>query len=158
MATNQIPITDALNPVYPSQPGYCKNCGVNSIYQTLPENPSVGWEIKPFNTTVKHLYTGIPNYYPVQTITRPVGTLYEHDFSQMMTSGASYGKRLSYQPKYYPFTNRNVKEFREYSDEILPYMDWRNWTKHPIKRDSSVNSDLHQFPNPYIQDRNTFYG
>lgn len=157
MATNQIAIQNALAPVYPDPPGYCGECGVNVIYQTLPENPNVGWETKAFGTTSKHLYSSVPNYYPVQRITRPVGTLYEHDFSQMFNGGASYGKRMSYQPKYYPFTNRNVREFREYDDVILPYMDWRAWTKHPVKRDSSVNSPLHNYPNPYIPER-TGYG
>jgi len=157
MSTNQIAIQNALDPVYPKQPNHCSNCGTNVIYQTLPTSPNVGWETLPFNATVKHLYSGVPNYYPVQTITRPVDTLYGQDFSQMFTGGSSYGKRMSYQPKYYPFTNRNVREFREYSDEILPYMDFREWTKHPVIRDSSVNSPLHTFPNPYIPPRDDRY-
>jgi len=145
---------NALNPMYPYQPGMCDKCPVNQVYQTLPEDPSVVWETVAFNPTVKHLYSGIPNYYPYQRITRPVGTLYERDFSQIYDIGSSAGKRMSYQPKLYPFTNRNIKEVREYTDEILPMMGpFENWTKHPIKRDSSLNSDLYTFPNTYIPDK-----
>lgn len=157
MSTNQIAIQNALDPIYPKAPGHCDNCGVNVIYQTLPTGRNVGWETQPFNATVKHLYSGVPNYYPVQTITRPVDTLYGQDFSQMFTGGASVGKRMSYQPKYYPFTNRNVKEFREYSDDILPYMDFRPWTKHPVIRDASLNSPLHVYPNSFVPTRDDRY-
>jgi len=145
---------NALNPMYPRQPGFCDTCPVNQVYQTLPEDPSVVWETTAVGpSTIKHLYSGVPNYYPYQRITRPVGTLYERDFSQMHDNGASKGKRMSYQPKLYPFTNRNIKEVREYSEEILPYMDYKSWTKHPVIRDSSVNSSLHIFPNVYIPDK-----
>jgi len=148
--TNPV-IQNALNPMYPTQPGYCTSCPVNTTYQTLP--PEVAWETIAFNPTVKHLYSGVPNYYPYQRITRPVGTLYEQDFSQIYDIGSSTGKRMSYQPKLYPFTNRNIKEVREYSDQTLPYMDWRAWTKHEVKRDSSLNSGLFTFPNKYVPDR-----
>lgn len=160
MATNQIPLQNALNPVYPISPKYCSSCGVNTVYKTLPLGDNTRWETVAVSPTMKHLYPNktTPNYYPFQRITRPVGTLYEHDYSQFnsnsTTNGKSgIGKRTSYQYKVYPFTNRNVKEVSEYSDTMLPYMDWESWTKYPVIRDNSLNSHLHTFPNTYIPDR-----
>lgn len=152
-STNRIAIQDALNPYYPSQPGNCKGCPVNQIYQTLPPsspNYPTAWETTATGpSTMKHIYTGIPNYYPLMKITRPVGTLYEHDYSQFHNTGVGRGKRISYHYKPYPLTDRNVRETREYADFILPYMDTRTFTKYPIQRDSTVNSDLHYHPYPY---------
>lgn len=158
-STNKIAIQNALDPVYPNQPGYDPRCPVNQIYQTLPPSlphaPDYGgetrWETGAAGpTSVKHIYTGVPNYYPYQLKTRPTGTMYEHDYSQFHSSGVGYGKRISYQYKVYPFTNRNVREDRTYSDYILPYMDTREWTKYPIERDASLNSPLQNHPYPYM--------
>lgn len=160
-STNQIAIQNPYNPVYPQQPGYTSNCPVNEIYQTLPpsspivtgENPT-RWETTAVGpASIKHLYSGIPNWYPIRRITRPVNTLYGHDYSQFHETGVGRGKRISYNYKVYPFTNRNVREVHKYADYILPYMDWSNWTKHPVRRDSTVNSPLQNQPYPYIPDR-----
>ncbi len=152
-STNQIAIQNALDPVYPEQPLYSPFCGVNKIYQTLPpsspHNPTY-WETTAVGpASVKHLYTGVPNYYPYQRITRPVGTMYEHDYSQFHESGVGRGKRISYQYKVYPFTNRNVRETRDYADYMLPYTDTRPLVKYPVERDSSVNSPLQTYPFAY---------
>ena len=155
MSRNRIAIQDALNPYYPKQPDYNKCCGINQIYQSLPSSSPhspTAWETTVAGpTSVKRLYTGVPNYYPVQEITRPVGTMYEHDYSQFHETGVGKGKRISYQYQVYPFTNRNVREVRDYADWTLPYMDFREWTKYPILRDSSVNSSLQIEPRPYWQ-------
>jgi hypothetical protein len=133
-----------------------KICGVNQIYQSLPpsspHNPTY-WETTAAGpSTIKHLYSGIPNWYPFQKITRPVGTLYEHDYSQFHETGSGKGKRISYHYKPYPLTDRNVRETREYADVILPYMDIRNFIKYPIQRDSTLNSSLQSQPQAYIPD------
>jgi len=144
------------DPVYPEQPGYCKDCGVNQTYQTLPPSPpyppgyGTKWEtVAASPATIKHLYSGVPNYYPIRKITRPVGTLYEHDYSQYHTTGVGKGKRISYQYKPYPLTDRSARETREYADYTLPYMDFRYFTKYPVRRDASLNSSLQTFPRAY---------
>ena len=122
------------DPIYPKQPGFNGRCGLNEIYKTLPEG--IEWEtLASGPASIKHLYSGIPNWYPIRKITRPVGTLYERDLSMY----EAFGKRMTYQYKVYPLTHRNVREVREYEDYILPYMDFRNWTKHPIRNDESLN-------------------
>lgn len=155
-STNRIAIQNALNPQYPRQPLYNPYCGVNQIYQTIPSSsphPPTAWETTAVGpASMKHIYTGIPNWYPYMKITRPVGTMYEHDYSQFHNSGVGQGKRISYQYKVYPFTDRNVRESREYADYVLPYMDFRDWEKYPIIRDASLNSSLQTHPYPYIPD------
>jgi len=161
-STNKIAIQNALDPVYPKQPGYDPYCPINQIYQSLPSSsphPPTGWQTTAVGpASIKHLYTGIPNWYPMQSITRPVGTMYEHDYSQFHEVGAAgRGKRISYQYKVYPFTNRNVRETRIYSDYILPYMDWQSLVNHPVQRDQSLNSSLQTEPQPYVPDRKRRY-
>nr|QBK84792.1 MAG: uncharacterized protein LCDPAC01_02730 [Pithovirus LCDPAC01] len=155
--SNQIAIQNAYDPVYPAQPGYNPNCGINEIYQTIPSSSPhnrTNWEHTAVGpSSIKHLYTGIPNWYPIRKITRPVGTLYEHDYSQFHETGVGKGKRISYQYKPYPLTDINVREVHEYADYMLPYMDFRAWTKYPVRRDASVNSPLQTYPQAYIPDR-----
>ena len=149
-STNQIPIQNALDPVYPEQPPFNPGCPINQIYQSLPPsspNYPTMWEKTAIGpTSVKHLYTGIPNWYPFQTIKRPIGTMYEHDYSQFHETGVGRGKRISYQYKAYPLTNRNVRETRVYADHMLPYPSWTYMTNHPVKRDSTLNSSLQYQP------------
>lgn len=153
-STNKIAIQNALSPVYPQQPLFDRNCEVNQIYQSLPpSSPNIPtkWEYTAVGpSSMKHLYSGIPNYYPYQKIYRPIGTLYEHDYSQFHENGVGKNKRISYHYKPYPFTDRNVREVRTYSDYILPYMDTRSFTKHPVKYDSSLNSSLQKMPKAFI--------
>lgn len=147
---NRNPINNPYLPVYPREPEYDKSCPINTIYQSLPPtNPStpVVWDKVPASpATIKHLYSPLPNHYPPQEIMRPVNTLYGHDFSQFHTTGVGKGKRISYHYKPYPFTDRNVRETRKYADYILPYMDFRSWTKHPVIRETSLNSPLQYEP------------
>ena len=133
-----------LDVVYPRQPSHNSCCGVNEVYQTIsPHQDYTTTAVGP--ATIKHLYTGIPNWYPVQKITRPNDTLYNSDYYQTHLIGSGQGKRIGYRYKPYPFTDRNVRETREYTDYILPYNDFRAWTKYPVIRDSSVNNpDLNE--------------
>ena len=155
-STNKVSIQNALDPKYPSQPIFNKNCPINQIYQSLPPSsinsssyPTLWERTAAGPTSIKHLYTGIPNWYPFQTIDRPIGTMYEHDYSQFHETGVGKGKRISYQYKAYPLTNRNVRETRIYADYMLPYMELQNFVKHPVKRDSTLNSSLQNRPYPF---------
>ncbi len=151
-STNQIAIQNYMNPVYPSEPVHNDSCPLNQIYQTLP-NSTVQWETTAAGpSSIKHLYGGVANYYPIQRINRPVDTMYGYDFSKYHKSGAGRGKRIGYHYKVYPFTDRNVREERDYADVILPNMDFRNWTKYPVQRDSTLNSSLREFPQAYQPD------
>ena len=111
---------DYYNPVYPQQPPYNPNCGVNLVYKTLPQNSK--WQnIAIGHSSIKHIYTGIPNFYPYRRISRPVGTMYNQDYSTFHNTQCGK-KRISYHAKMYPLTNRHVREHREYADYILPYV------------------------------------
>ena len=155
-STNHI-IDNALLPWYPPQPGYNTCCPVNQIYQTLPPsspNFPTQWETTAVGpSSIKHIYSGVPNWYPIRKITRPVGTLYEHDYSQFNETGVGVGKRRSYHYKAYPLTNRDAKEVTPYADYLLPYMDPTSWTHYPVIRDATVNSSLQIHPYPYVPDR-----
>ena len=114
---------------------------------------SVEWEYVTYGpTTVKHIYSKVPNYYPTQKISRPINTLYGHDFSEFHTSGVGNGKRIGYGYKPYPFTNTNNRERRIYADYLLPYMDIRNFTKYPVIRGGpTLDSPLQKHPFPYYK-------
>ncbi len=137
------------NPSYPIQPQTDpRSCGINEIYRTIhPDQPWERTAVGP--SSIKHLYTGIPNYYPIRRINRPVDTLYGTDYSLYHKTGVGRGKRIGYQYKIYPLTDRNVREQRVYADYILPYMDFKAWTRHPIVRDSTPNSPLQFYPYAY---------
>lgn len=148
-------------PQYPKSPDWCPDCPVNVVYQTLPNaddpryNPTYFRKTITGPTSMKHIYTGIPNYYPLIKKVEPVDTLYGHDYSQFHTGvpgGIANGKRMSYHYKLYPFTNRNVKEVREYADYMLPYMFPKEFTKYPVMRDQTVNSPLQTEPNAFWPD------
>lgn len=141
---------DTFFPSYPEQPGYRPQCGINQTYQTV--KPNQAWEyVAAGPTTIKHLYTGIPNYYPYRKILKPVNSLYGASprYETFHQNGVGVGKRRSYNYKIYPLTDRYVREDQEYADYLLPYMDTTQWIKHPIRRDASVNSDLQKQPYPY---------
>ena len=129
----------------PREPMHDPRCGINVRYKTLPDYidcPEKGAYSRPGfedqavgSSSVKHLYSGIGNYYPVQRIRRPVNTMYGMDLSQFAVNG----KRISYHYKSYPLTNRHVRETREYtSGPLLPYMDTKEWTRHPVDTDVGV--------------------
>lgn len=125
------------NPEYPKQPKVHCECNVNQIYKTIPENTR--WEVVAAGpSTIKQLYTGIPNYYPIRYMARPLDTLYGHDYSQFEMVG-DCPKRVSYHYKVYPFTHRHAREIRHHAPYILPYMDSSEWTKYPVITDQSLN-------------------
>lgn len=131
-------LVDYYNPTYTREPCYTAACGVNELYKTLPHPETYPWEVTAAGpASIKHLYTGVPNWYPIQKIARPVGTMYEHEFEEVTPI---FNKRLSYHWKVYPFQHRHAREVRVYKDQILPYMDNRNWTRHAVRRDASLNN------------------
>ncbi len=134
-------IVNYMNPSYPKQPHFDPNCGVNQIYKTLPQ-PWPWEESVAGPTSMKHIYTGIPNYYPPMRIYRPVGTMYEADFSQI----GPYGQRFSYHSKMYPLTHRHVREVREYADYMLPYISPEQRTLYPRTKDASLNLPTRALP------------
>ena len=130
-----------MDPSYPRQPHFDPNCGVNEIYKTLPH--PWPWESSVAGpASMKHIYSSVPNYYPPMRINRPVGTMYEADFSQI----GPYGKRFSYHSKMYPLTHRHAREVRQYADYILPYVDPGRSTLLPRTRDASLNLHFRSLP------------
>lgn len=146
-------VLNPLRPYYPQEPNREECCEVNTIYQSLPPsspNYPTYWRTTAAGpSSIKHIYPDRPNWYPFMKISQPVGTLYEHDYSQFHETGVGQGKRISYQYKPYPLTDQNVRETHNYADYILPPIDTRQLQKHPVRRDASVNSPLQYHPNPY---------
>ena len=134
-------IVNYMDPSYPKQPRFNPSCGVNEVYKTLPQ-PWPWEEYVAGPASMKHIYTGIPNYYPPMRIYRPVGTMYEADFSQI----GPYGQRISYTSKMYPLTHRHAREVSEYADYILPYVYPEQRTLLPITRDTSLNLHFRSLP------------
>jgi hypothetical protein len=125
-------IDGAYYTAYPQQPSYNPHCAVNIKYDTLSNNfprKTTTWG----PTSLKHLYTGIPNYYPVQKISRPVGTMYDYDTS----SFGPFGIRETYGFQAYPFHHVSNREVREYSREIIPVLDLFEQTKYKTQFDGS---------------------
>lgn len=117
---------------YPVQPPYCPGCPVNVKYDTLPNSwPRHTTVMGPSN--VKHLYTGIPNYYPPQIISRPIGTMYDTDLSRF----GPHGNRETYGFQAYPFMQHSIQETREYSDSFIPVLDLKELTKYHTVRDGA---------------------
>lgn len=130
-----------MDPSYPRQPHFDPNCGVNEVYKTLPRPwPWEGSMAGP--ASIKHIYTGIPNYYPPMRIYKPTGTMYEADLSQI----GPYGIRFSYHSKMYPLTHRHAREVREYADYFLPYIYPEQRMLLPRTRDASLNFPYRSLP------------
>lgn len=157
-ARNTNAMQDALFPYYPPQPQFNSTCALNTIYRTLPPyndpTPETGgptyWTQRAAGpTSVKSLYTGIPNYYPMMQNIHPVGTMYDHDYSMFHKFGSGEGKRMSYHMKMYPLTDRNVREYRQYAPDIIPAPDMIEAMKQPVIFQSSLNSPLQVLPQAY---------
>jgi hypothetical protein len=115
---------------YPKQKDYDPSCPVNIAIDTLPDS----WPRKTMlwgPASLKHLYTGVPNYYPYQKIEIPIGTMYDTDSSAF----GPHGERIHYGSKLYPYHAFSPREVREYSDWYLPVPDMRDMTKVPISRE-----------------------
>jgi hypothetical protein len=116
----------------PKQPTYEASCHVNEKIQTIPEGFPMTTEVWG-PTSLKHLYTAVPNYYPVQKQTRPYGSMYDSDLSQF----DEYGRRQSYQYQIDPFHHRNVKEILHYQkanggQAFLPIPSTRQMVAYPL--------------------------
>lgn len=149
-------IQNDFNPQYPSQPSFKKDCPVNYSYQTIRGNPRVQWAVRPTTpTTIKNLYTGIPNFYPLDRYYAPENSFYGHDFSQFIIPGVRNppvvsqreldilgvdGVRLNYGWKPYPFSDRVMNETVPIANSDLPYMSYRKWVKTPVVNDNNLNS------------------
>lgn len=117
---------------FPVQPPYNPDCPVNQEYDTLSNHwPRQTTIMGPAN--VKHLYTGIPNYYPPQMLSRPIGTMYDTDQSRF----GPHGIRQTYGFQAYPFHAYQVQEVREYSDSFIPVLNLFELTKYHTVRDGA---------------------
>lgn len=126
---------DVYYPDYPTQPEHDPTCLVNLQYKTLPGYHGSAWPRKTdvMMASQKKLYTGTPNYYPNQKIAKPCDTMYGKDLSLR----GPYNRRETYHFKAYPLTDRYVREFREYADEILPYPTIQRWIHYPVVTEGS---------------------
>ena len=124
----------AYHVMYPEQPAYRPDCPNNVKYDTLPD----AWprrETIMGPTSMKHIYTGIPNYYPPMKLSRPIGTMYEADLSRF----SPHGRRESYGFQAYPFHHQSNFETREYSDSFIPVLDYFDFTKYKTLRDGAFS-------------------
>jgi hypothetical protein len=124
----------------PQQPVYCDSCQINTEIKTIPNNfPYVRTIWGP--TSLKHLYTGIPNYYPYQTITRPYNSMYGQDLSQYDV----YGMRLSYgHNQLDPFFHHHAREVGHYTKtptgkQFLSTPDIRTMMRYPVANEGTLN-------------------
>jgi hypothetical protein len=159
-AHNYNALLDGLNPFYPQQPERSRSCGTNLIYRTLPPynepTPETGgttyWETTVAGpATIKSLYPESisANYYPPLLASRPIDTLYGHDYSLFHKSGVGKGKRIGYQFKPFPFTDRYVREVRDYADEIIPAPNFMSHVMWPVQTDQTLNSPTQVLPQAY---------
>lgn len=131
-----------LNVRYPEFREPIKNndkCTIAEIYKTRRPGQKVECgAVGP--SSIKHIYTGIPNFYPIRRKCHPRDSLYKEDLSQFIPAGG-VEKRQSYTYKIYPFTHRHVRELREYADYSIPieYVDVRHMTKIPVKTSTSLD-------------------
>ena len=114
--------------IYPQIQQESTQCNVNLKYKIF--YPRVKNRIYN-NSITKNLYSGIPNYYPLETYKMPINTLYNADASQFDKSGF----RESYHYKIYPFTHRHAREIREYENFNIPIPNIQEWTKYRIITD-----------------------
>ena len=129
---------------YPQQPKWHPECQLEEqFYKTLPEdpdNPAARWPRRreiAGPASVKHLYTGEPNYYPYQIRYVPEGTMYESD----LTTRDIGPRRFSFHYKAYPLTHRYAREVNKYLQHpdgkihMLPYPDIRRWSNPVVVHD-----------------------
>ena len=143
-------IRNDLEPRYRQPPVVCKECPTNSLY---PDESWMKYERSVIFPTNKSLYTSIPNYYPFQTINKPVNTLYSIDNSLFTPRG----KRLTFQRKPYPQTGWSPKEHRFYADDDLSYPIMQDFTKYPVQTTTSVNLGLERVNSPHHSKQNQDY-
>lgn len=132
MANKVLPNNDIGQP-YPTYPKYSQTCHLNEQIQSIPQNNqffnnngtgnhpldtgTTYWRNVPSNpSTLKHLYSTKPLNYEQRYTTTPIGTLYDHDYSQTWTTGEGRKKILGGgHYKTYPLTNANIRESHDYN-------------------------------------------
>lgn len=117
---------------YPVQPCFKSSCPTNIEFDTIPPNFPKQTTIMGPNS-LKHLYTGIPNYYPQQTITKPYNSMYGYDTS----SYGAHGIRQSYGFQIYPYHHFSPREIREVSDTFIPVLKQMEHTKYQTQKDGA---------------------
>lgn len=163
--TRDGPVDDRRN--YPKQPIIDPYCTENTKYKTMPpDSPNglpnykgpEGWGPESENTsgwpyyettrgpsTIKSLYTGIPNYYPPMRIIRPIDTMYMGDISQYN----DIGQREAYRYKVYPLHHHHVRERRVYSDTIHIRPNIATATQYPVVKEGTIEyTHLPEFAMP----------
>lgn len=112
---------------FPTYPKYNKTCHLNEQIQYIPDGTSstgnhpldtgkTYWRNIPSGpTTLKHLYSPIPLNYEQRYTTTPIGTLYDHDYSQTWTTGEGRKKLLGGHYKAWPLTHQNIRETHDYN-------------------------------------------
>lgn len=119
------------NYIYPKEPSVCKKCPSNVDYDVPPRDQE--WNTTILGpTNLKHIYTGIPNYYPIQKLTRPYNSLYGKDLSKYNEIGErqTYGAQV-----YLPPMNYSPIEVRQYSKDVIPILDLFQLTKYKVKHE-----------------------
>jgi len=111
---------------YQDTPKFKDQCDVNVTWDTLAKDwPKSVTTRGP--STLKDIYTGIPNYYPPDMIQRPIDSLYGADLSQY----GPYGRRDTYGFRAYPLHHHHIKEDRMYANKFLPVPSIFGWTNYP---------------------------
>lgn len=116
------------------------HCGTTQLAQIIPKDSDVEWERVPMApSTVKHLYSEIPNHYEQRFQYRPTETLYGHQFKQTYLTGMGRKKVIGGgHYKVYPLTNRHVTEDREYTSYNFPRPSWQTQRQRGV-----ITSDTH---------------
>jgi hypothetical protein len=113
--------------VIPNYPEYSPNCPYNQQVFYIPHSDVAAYPGKPtctkWNnqldspTVLKHQYSKKPFDYGPQRIVKPVGTLYDHDYSITHPTGLGRNKIIGGGHfKVYPLTNAHIRESRDYTD------------------------------------------
>lgn len=111
--------------IYPKVINYSQKCDLN---ERIAYSNDVPWERVLFPpTTLKHLYTGIPNYYPFRYSYKPKGTMYDINLTQHWRTGLGKDKVIgggNY--KMWPLTNMMIREERDYNSLSFqrPQIEW----------------------------------
>lgn len=117
---------------YPIQSSYTPFCPTNIEIDTLSNGFPKQTTIMGPNS-LKHLYTGVPNYYPQQTISKPFNSLYGYDTS----SYGPHGLRQSYGFMAYPYHHYSPKENHEVADTFIPILKQMDQTKYKTLQDGA---------------------
>lgn len=134
------PISPGFYSVIPGENDINRCCPSNIEYDTISNNyPKQVSILGP--SSLKHIYTGIPNWYPPMTKAIPYNTMYGPDLS----SYGAFGTRNSYGFMAYPFHHQSNREIREFTrgnnaeavPGIIPVLNLMEQTKNPVLYDGA---------------------